>query len=461
MTLNFSHRPVVPAHLTEDRVSPMRIVNGYLVEGIPQKNGDGYLESWHSNCEREDCIDYGRDKSGAQFGSLEPVSNDIIDLLPSDPFGMDITSTFTAITGWIEDLEVDYGGYVRDDVGIGDGSHQLFAGLNFIWNNSMWFQTFPGECKGSVSGGLGVCSQAKERGNVSDHIGFGSAHSAQGILCFGNEDMVSVDQENDEFQDCEVCSEEHEGAPHEALNFAFGYLGLRDLFAVESVCMSLRSVVQNDPLLWRNIHIDQPLSEKITDDVLLQITRRAQGSLQCLSLVDCQRITDEGLQCVVEENPKLVKLSVPGCTRLSIEGILNSLKALKSVGRQGVKHLRIAGVYGVTQKHFEELKLLLGMDNQIQQIMHKPHFYNRRNVCEDDRAIDIEMCLRCENVRLVYDCPAEGCQQKDHTAQLCRGCTLCIPRCVQCGRCINDGEYEETFSLELLCSDCWRLQIKS
>ncbi|TYG57415.1 hypothetical protein ES288_D08G139300v1 [Gossypium darwinii] len=50
------------------------------------------------------------------------------------------------------------------------------------------------------------------------------------------------------------------------------------------------------------------MNEKITDDVLLQITGRGQGSLQCLSLVDCQRITDEGLKHVVENNPKLIKV---------------------------------------------------------------------------------------------------------------------------------------------------------
>ncbi|XWS63804.1 hypothetical protein CRYUN_Cryun06bG0133400 [Craigia yunnanensis] len=467
MALNFSHRPIFPAHLTEDNlVSPMRIANGYLVEGIPEKNGDGCSKSWLSNHEMEDCFDYGRDRGGDRCDTQESVSNDIIDLLPSDPFGMDITTTFTAITGWLEDLEIDYGHYVRDEVGTGDGSYKLFAGLNFIWNNAMRFQTFPGsmgfECKGSVSGGFGECSQVKEGGDVSGRAGLGSACNVEDILRFGNEDMVSVYQENEEFQDCKVCSEGPEGAPHEALILALGYLGVRDLFVVENVCTSLRSIVQNDPLLWRSIHIDQPLNEKIIDDVLLQITSRAQGSLQCLSLVDCQRITDEGLKLVVENNPKLIKLSVPGCTKLSIEGILNSLKALKSMGTQGVKHLRIGGLYGVTQKHFEELKFLLGMDNQIQQIVHKPHFYNRRNVylsCEDDRAIDIEMCPRCLNMRLVYDCPAEGCQRKEHTAQLCRACILCILRCVQCGRCINDSEYEETFCLELLCSDCWKLQL--
>ncbi|PPD87867.1 hypothetical protein GOBAR_DD15206 [Gossypium barbadense] len=131
--------------------------------------------------------------------------------------------------------------------------------------------------------------------------------NVEDVLSFGDEDMVSVDQENEEFQDCEVRAEGHEGTPHEALILALGYLGVRDLFLIENVCTSLRSVVQNDPLLWRDIHINPPLNEKITDDVLLQITGRGQGSLQCLSLVDCQRITDEGLKRVVENNPKLIK----------------------------------------------------------------------------------------------------------------------------------------------------------
>ncbi|XP_022732874.1 F-box protein SKIP14-like [Durio zibethinus] len=466
MALNFSHRPIFPAHLTEENlVSPMRIGNGFLVEGIPEKNGDGFSKSWHSNCEMDNCFDYGRDYSGDGCGSQESVSKDILDLLPSDPFGMDISTTFTAITGWLEDLEADYGCHMRDDVGTGDGSYQLFAGLNFIWNNAMRFQTFPGsmglECKGSVSGGFGGFSQANEGGDVSGNAG-GPACNVEDVLCFSSDDMVSVDQEYEEFQNCEVCSEGGEGAPHEALILALGYLGVRDLFALEKVCTSLRSTVQNDPLLWQSIHIDQPLNEKLTDDILLQITIRAQGSLQCLSLVDCQRITDEGLKRVVENNPKLIKLSVPGCTRLTIEGILNSLKALKSIGTQGVKYLRVGGLYGVTQQHFEELKFLLGVDNKIQQIVHKLHFFQRGNVyisCEDDRAIDIEMCPRCQNMRLVYDCPAEGCQQKEHAAQLCRACILCVARCFQCGRCINDSEYEETFCLEKLCSDCCKLQL--
>ncbi|KAB2008503.1 hypothetical protein ES319_D10G103000v1 [Gossypium barbadense] len=101
---------------------------------------------------------------------------------------------------------------------------------------------------------------------LSDNAIAGCIENEEDVLSFGDEDMVSVDQENEEFQD-----------------------------------------FQNDPLLWRDIHINPPLNEKITDDVLLQITGRGQGSLQCLSLVDCQRITDEGLKRVVENNPKLIK----------------------------------------------------------------------------------------------------------------------------------------------------------
>ncbi|KAK8516694.1 hypothetical protein V6N11_007456 [Hibiscus sabdariffa] len=438
MALNFSHRPVFPANLTED----------------------GCMKPCRLNHEMEGCFDYGRDKVSGRCGPQESVSNDIVDLLPSDPFGMDITTTFNAITGWLGALEFDYGRHVRDEMGIDDGSYQLFAGLNVIWNNAMWFQTFPGsmgfECKGRVSSQFGGCSTV-QGGDVS-----GCAALVSDCNVVENEGMISIDQEKEEFQDCEACSQVPGEAPHEALILALGYLGVQDLLVVENVCTSLRNIVQNDPLLWRSIHIVQPLNEKLTDDALLQITNRAQGSLQSLSLVDCKRISDEGLMRVVESNPKLIKLSVPGCTRLSIEGILSSLKALKSMGTQGVKHLRVGGLFGVTVNHFEELKFLLGIDNQIEQIVHKPHFYNRRNLylsSEDDRAIDIEMCPRCQNMMLLYDCPAEGCQQKDHTAQLCRACSLCILRCLQCGRCINDGEYEETFSLEYLCSGCCQLEL--
>uniref|UniRef100_A0A2N9FS35 F-box domain-containing protein n=1 Tax=Fagus sylvatica TaxID=28930 RepID=A0A2N9FS35_FAGSY len=403
----------------------MRIANGYIVEGIPEMNGDGFGRQWLSSRDVEDQFDYGRDICD-RSGSQESVSNDVLDLLPSDPFGMDISTTFTALTGWLEDFQADYGGYSGDEVGGSDGGYQLFAGLNFIWNNALRFQAFPGHIEvdnrsNVVSGAVG-CSGKMEVGETSCHGGFGSDCDMDDILGMGNETPGVASQRS---EDClkgnGIDSDGDKGVPHAALNFAVGYLGVRDLLVAETVCRSLRSTVRGDPLLWRSLCIDQPLNEKITDEALLQLTDRAQGSLQCLSLVECTRITDDGLKRVLESNPRLTKLSVPGCTRLSIEGIVSCLKAFKSVGTPGMRNLRIGGVYGATQKHFEELKFLLGMDNQMQQNAHKPHFYHRGNLylsCDDDRSIDIEMCPRCQNLRLIYDCPAEGCQGNEHATQI-------------------------------------------
>ncbi|KAK7359422.1 hypothetical protein VNO77_01382 [Canavalia gladiata] len=436
MALNFSHRPI----FSEDNlVSPMRM-------GMPEKSSV------------ENRFDYGRDRCD-RGGSTH---DDILDLLPSDPFGMDISTTFTAITGWLEDLEADYGGYRRDERRASNENYQLFAGLNFIWNNAMRFHACVEEKKESGES----CSVREDGAATSRNFGYRSACDDHMF------NLAVAGESGDTCVGGDVVNRHGGGggggggdelSPHPALSYALGYLGLSDLLLVETVCKSLHSTVRGDPLLWRSIHIDQPLNERITDDVLLQLASRAQGNLQSLSLVECTRITDDGLKRVLEVNPRLIKLSFPGCTRLSIEGIVGILKAYNSMGTQGVKHLHIGGLYGVTQKHFEELKLLLGADSQLLKHSHKPHFYRRGNLylsCDDDRAIDIEVCPRCQNLRLVYDCPSEGCQGVGHTTQVCRACTLCIPRCSQCGRCINDSEYEETFCLELLCSSCSKQLVK-
>jgi hypothetical protein len=154
-----------------------------------------------------------------------------------------------------------------------------------------------------------------------------------------------------------------------------------------------------------------------------------------------------------------MQLSVPRCLRLGIEGILNNLRALKSVGAPGIKHLRIGGICHVKDKQFEELQVLLNADNHMQLNAHRPQIYRGGNSCiscDDDRAIDIEVCPRCQQLRLVYDCPAESCQAKNQAAQSCRACIICIARCINCGRCINDHDYEETFCLDVLCLDCWK-----
>ncbi|XP_076891331.1 F-box protein SKIP14-like [Bidens hawaiensis] len=386
MALNYSQRPIFPAHTSEDNmVSPLRIVSG-------RNNGEIY-----------DGFGYGRENVD-RGGPPDPVSVDIIDLLPSDPFGMDIDigATFTAITGWLEDLEADYGTYTNDE-------YELFAGLNLIWNRAMRFQSF-------------------------------SSNEAPDDI--GGDFIESEDLEDDFGQSCNADGSD----PHQAFVSALGYLGTKDLLSVERVCRSLCTTVHKDPLLWRDIYIDQPLNERITDDVLVQLTNLAEGYLSSLTLVKCPRITDDGLKRVLETNPKLTKLSVPGCTRLSIEGILNNLKAFKSnEGASCIKQIRTGGFYGITNDHYEELKVLLGSDDDMHQSSYSPHYYHRGNLylsSDDNRYIDVEICPRCENVRLVYDCSADSCQVKDKSAEVRRACIICIPRCAQCGRCVHNSEYE-------------------
>lgn len=315
MALNFSHRPIFPGGLSEDNlVAPMRMGNGYRVEGIPEKSGgDGFGKGWH---DVENPFDYGRDRCD-RGATQDSVSKDILDLLPSDPFGMDISTTFTAITGWLEDLEVDYGGYRGDELGESDNNYQLFAGLNFIWNNAMRFHTFPGgnvcveEKKLHWQRGLGECSR-REVGAASCSFGSGSACNMDDVLDFGCDykDVAIASVSGDTNMEDVNCLGEDELAPHPALSFSLSYLGLSDLLSVERVCKSLHSTVRGDPLLWRSIHIYPPLNERITDDVLFQLTNRAQGNLQCLSLVECTRITDDGLKRVLELNPRLIKVSM-------------------------------------------------------------------------------------------------------------------------------------------------------
>lgn len=153
-----------------------------------------------------------------------------------------------------------------------------------------------------------------------------------------------------------------------------------------------------------------------------------------------------------------VQLGFAGRSRIKPEGLLCNLRARKLAGTPGLKYLRVSALYSLTNKHLEELKSLLDVDNRMQVTAHKPRFYRGRqcifSIEDDDRAIDVETCPKCETPGLVYDCPMESCREKHKGAQLCRGCIICIARCFHCGRCITECDYEETFCLELLCFDC-------
>lgn len=249
-----------------------------------------------------------------------------------------------------------------------------------------------------------------------------------------------------------------EGFLHEGLFYALGYMGIRDLLSVEMVCKSLRTAIIDDPLLWKCIKINSDLHEKITDDALLRLTQRAQGSLHCLSLVGCTKITDDGLKRILVGNPKLVKLCVPSCVKLSIGGIISNLQDFKISAISGIKHLKLGRLFNVSDEQYEELRSLLGV-GPIQELTAKPRYFHiaRRFLeCDDDRRLDIEMCLVCKKYKITYDCTLESCKEK--LSETCRACGQCIRRCAQCGGCIRDGIFKETFSLDSLCRRCWKNQ---
>ncbi|KAJ8639511.1 hypothetical protein MRB53_016205 [Persea americana] len=333
----------------------------------------------------------GRDRGdeGGGGGSREPIANDILDLLPSDPFGMDLSATFTAIADWLEDFEVE-------------------SGLNLIWNRAMVFGSSDNGIGESLNtgwrlNGSGSFEEEMEIGDESCDGEFDSAWDVEEILSFGDEDAIWVfsNRPEEAGESAESCSGGDGGAPHDALLLSLGYLEVQDLLSAERVCRSFRDAVQG----------------------------RAQGCLQSLSLAECSRITDDGLRRVLESNPRLTKLSVPGCTRLSIGGLVNNLKTFNSTGMPGIKCLRIGGLYGITQQHFEELISLLNADKQQQTDARKPRFFHSSHLLhsnDDECPIDIEMCPKCQRLRLVYDCPVQSCQGKQNSAQQCRACSFCI-----------------------------------
>ncbi|KAG6521711.1 F-box protein SKIP14-like isoform X1 [Zingiber officinale] len=250
----------------------------------------------------------------------------------------------------------------------------------------------------------------------------------------------------------------NEGLPHEAFVFVLEHLNFQDLLSVEGVCRSLHAAVRCDFLLWSCLHMDSPLSEKLTDDALLRLAQRFQGNLQCLSLSGCSKITNDGLKRVLNICPMLRKLNVSGCVRLSVDGIISSLKEFQSQGVLGIQNLKLGKLFIVSTEQYSELKSLLCLD-QLQLVQpQKSRFYHTYQLphhCDDDCVLDFESCPLCGKYKLVYDCPSESCQVE--VPKRCRACDFCISRCVQCGKCIKDHRYMETFCLEYLCSGCWSL----
>ncbi|KAL9226303.1 hypothetical protein vseg_002133 [Gypsophila vaccaria] len=423
--------------------------------------------------------------------------NDICDILPADPSEMDISSTLTAITGWLEYLAVsNYGGYRGVEGRVNSGQYSVSGGWDlwspYIGLNKTVHTSFRSDrldalggiprygcCTYGCSGG-GSCVDGKRNAPSYKHMdgGFGEfvtkvevgyyfggnrAYNCCGTVndaVFERGDTSIGGEESREVRG--VVDETGDESPHPALSFALAHLGVRDLLAVERVCKSLQFTVQNDSLMWRSIQVDFPLNSRINDDILVNLCSRAQGQLQCLSLLDCKLVKNDGLRLVLESNPRLFKLSIAGCKNLEFAGVLDCLKAFQSKAVTGIKYIRVDGL-AISPEQYHELVSLIGDCNHVQLDNQKPHFFRRGAIdssCDDDRAIDVELCPKCKMVKLVYDCTTESCQGKEQSAHLCRACIQCIKRCYQCGRCIDNVVHEEDFFLDYVCSDCSPTKLK-
>lgn len=244
--------------------------------------------------------------------------------------------------------------------------------------------------------------------------------------------------------------------PHGALFLVLGYLQLPDLLCFQRVCRSIRVAVEGDGLLWRRIAVKPPLSGKLTDEALLRMASRAEGKVRSLGLFDCPGITDDGLMRVVTHNPGITELYVPGCTNLTVDGVVRAVKWLTE-NKGTLERLRLRGLCNIRKVHLDILNSLVSKQNQEQ--VPQQSFYGDWHSLpldsDDGRPIDVEICPKCTNIRLVFDCTRENCRTMKERWSECRGCFFCIARCEDCGGCIDDYLGEETVCSHLLCLECW------
>ncbi len=150
----------------------------------------------------------------------------------------------------------------------------------------------------------------------------------------------------------------------------------------------------------------------------------------------------------------LIQLYIPACTGLTPEGVIRAVKTL-SEHHHSLRSLRIHGIYNIKKDHLHTILSYLQMKlPQQEQQRQLPILFHHRNFSvfrnqESEPLIDVDICPKCNHVRMVYDCPRETCRRG------CKGCNFCIPRCEECGGCIESEELELTACGDNLCSKCW------
>ncbi|KAI9082131.1 hypothetical protein K1719_035871 [Acacia pycnantha] len=246
--------------------------------------------------------------------------------------------------------------------------------------------------------------------------------------------------------------------PHEALFLVLPYLPVRELLDMSQVCISLRDAVNKDVLAWRNFLVQPPLNFNLSDQILLTLASKANGGLTTLALINCTKVTDYGLQRVVEQNPLINKLYLPSCTGITPEGLVSAVEMLCQ-GSHTLSTLRINGIHNLKKEHIDMLMLSLKRNLPLEPIYYHERenlsSFNIREEEETGRIIDLEICPRCSEVRMVYDCPRVACKNTELNCRRCKACKFCTPRCENCGECLGYEETEETACSDVVCSECW------
>ncbi|KAF7009745.1 hypothetical protein CFC21_024248 [Triticum aestivum] len=418
-----------------------------------------------------------------RWDDFEP---DPADLLPADPFGMNLGNTITAAIASCLDRTVMSG--AGRFVGSSDGGAAVRADLSYYLdlNHAIalsWEPPFlPGGCRRAFEGPFGFgglyaagganCSQGlPPLASCSRQIVPGEDPSTSGsaaLVCRDGVDAVGAscswpivpgEDPSPSGSAALVCRDGVDtvgSAPHDGMKYALAYLGLRDILATEMVCKSLHSWIRTHSLVWKCIHVEPVLSGKITDPDLLRLTQKIPGDLQCLNINDCINITDNGLNAVLQSNLRLTKLSIARCPRLTLDGLIANLKSFNMKAVSGIKCLRIDKNFNLPKEDYEELLSLLSIDKRQELHNRAPRFRHSNHFlldCNDGYALDIEMCPICQSYKLVFDCPEAECSDK--RSGKCRACEVCIKRCRQCGRCLERNEkFEEKFDLVYLCYKC-------
>lgn len=278
------------------------VLNGYWLQNTDFLYNPWSFSSFTRSLEHNSCNEIVYPELEELDDPTTVVANGIDDRLPRDPFGMNVMmSSFPGISYRNQDFEWDFSSeydFFRLNQTHTNTQYGLFAG-------SYW------DCNGAGYFPCGVNFEDNGFYSIARFIeslyrGGSVANRNAGAISLPNHRGNWVlSSEEDKLQNSPTI--DIDGV---AMDLVLSYLDIPDLLIAEQVCKSWRNRIKSNPLLWWTIRIEFPLNFKITDTALINLTRKAQGSLQSLSLVYCPWITDSALNCVLQSNPRLNKVSI-------------------------------------------------------------------------------------------------------------------------------------------------------